>query len=671
MIRALSIGLLLCIWVIPALGQMDNNWRVHGVTVTDPWDVEPVGDIIGGLSLTVTTRTKAQLQVRDGAITASVAPQAPGNMYSRLTPSWNPGTRMPWFFSEHQHSTLGTREPFPDLYEICTIRIAEGADGKFWSEIFAGELPARNDVVCIPEGVGVIFDLAQNPRFRAVALKGKLHFIPTVSSQMTVGTIEVYQSGTLEMIPASTAVTMEMVFAGTIDTEEDPGQLTIGIIADGGAVRLIGSDAPASRWTRTVNALAGSRQITVEDTTGWQAGDEVHLADTQTGARLRYDFFSTYYEPQHEVGTIMTTEGDRVTLVDPLQFAHDGYIANVRRNVVLRSDLSAGGLAGHILFTAHGFANVSNVAIRDMGRTTVLPRDDTAYDEEGNVLHVGKNQRARYALHAHHVHEPVIFSGNAIVMPISRFGIVAHDSFVNIWRNTVIGAQGSGIFGEDGVEYGDVKRNLVIGTGNGLASIGERGIYRVNDDSRFAQTDPSGEPYKGQDLGFGNHGFWFRGPLMVVEDNIAAGAFNASAYTYFTHPSFVSGLVPNIPGIPDEIRGQRISIDRTYIGKYGSFKRNHLEGIFGEGGISLNYSSPIIPATNQLRGVTMKLHADNGVGFRTTHGREQSLLDPVWIGGGTAIKRNNGNNSHVYVTGDWRFLKFKELCNPDYFCTFE
>ena len=602
-----------------------------------------------------------------------VGAPAPGDLYTRLTPSWVPGTRLPWFFSQHQHGTLGTQEPLPDLYEICTIRVSESADGRFWSEIFADELPAADDVVCIPEAVGVTFDLTHNPPFRAVAIKGMLQFAPTVSTQMTVGTIQVYKTGTLEMIPESASITTEVIFTGRIDTKEDPGQLTIGLVADGGMVTIMGAPAPATRWTRTVNAPAGARQITVEDATGWQAGDEVHLADTQTGVRLRYDFFFKRYEPQHEVHTISAIAGNQVTLADPLQFHHDGYIANVRRNIVLRSDLSGGGPAGHIFLAGHCLPKVAHTAIYEMGRSTVMPRHDTTYDEDGQVLRVGSNQRGRYALHAHHVHEPVTFQGNAIVMPVSRFGIVAHDSLVHILDNTVIGAQGSGIFGEDGVEYGDVKRNLVIGTGNGLTSMGQRGIYRVSDDSRFAQTDPTGEPYRGQDLGFGTHGFWFRGPLMRVEDNIAAGAFNSSAYTYFTHPAFVAGLVPDIPGMPDELRGQRIKIDDIYIGLYGSFKRNHLEGIFGEGGIRLNYSSPISPATNQLHDVTMKLHAENGIGLRTTHGRNHTLFDPVWLGGGgdTAIKRNNGDKSHVYVKGNWRFENFADLCHPDPFCTFD
>ena len=228
----------------------------------------------------------------------------------------------------------------------------------------------------------------------------------------------------------------------------------------------------------------------------------------------------------HEIALIVNISGNDITLDKNLQYDHDGYVVNPRRNVVLKSsgenvmikqdynknrELSLSDVKnrGHILFGGHVHATVKNSQIENMGRTVVAERDDTKYDENGNLLHTGINQRARYALHMHHAHEPFLIEGNSIVTS-PRYGIVIHDSYGNIIGNTVIGAAGSGIFAEEGVEGGYVENNFVLGFGGGTG---------MEDTARFNKL-------KGEDMGAGGFGYWSRGPLLHINNNTAAGYFN-------------------------------------------------------------------------------------------------------------------------------------------------
>jgi hypothetical protein len=86
----------------------------------------------------------------------------------------------------------------------------------------------------------------------------------------------------------------------------------------------------------------------------------------------------------------------------------------VTRNVVFSSDLGSGKARAHILFGGHAYVSVNYAAMVDMGRTSVALRDDTVMDANGLPAAHRTKSTARYALHAHHIHEPITFHGNAI-----------------------------------------------------------------------------------------------------------------------------------------------------------------------------------------------------------------------------------------------------------------
>ena len=86
--------------------------------------------------------------------------------------------------------------------------------------------------------------------------------------------------------------------------------------------------------------------------------------------------------------------------------------------------------------------------------------------------------------------------------------------------------------------------NLVLGTGFGT---------RADDDTRFATS-------AGKDMGHGGHGYWARGSLMKMNDNIAVGWFQVSAYTFYIHcTNRMSTLVPMVEGVNDGIRGMNLA----------------------------------------------------------------------------------------------------------------
>ena len=70
-----------------------------------------------------------------------------------------------------------------------------------------------------------------------------------------------------------------------------------------------------------------------------------------------------------------------------------------------------------------------------------------------NVISLGTNQIARYALHAHHSLVEAYFTGNAVISS-PRDGMVAHNSRVHMLDNVIFDADGTGIFLEDATETG-------------------------------------------------------------------------------------------------------------------------------------------------------------------------------------------------------------------------
>ena len=554
---------------------------------------------------------------------------------------WRPGQQIPLYFVEYQNrKEARVGDWFPDNEAIANIEIKE--NGR-WSEIFETYKLNVEDVVVIPEGVEVMYDAHSEQVFRAVVLRGGLTFDPHTSTRLTVGTIHVEDTGRLTIRNANEETVSEVIFSGTVNKSEDPNQMNLGLLAVGGATDIEGADVETP-WTKLVEPVsAGTKRLVVEDALGWRAGDELYLADTSRGDKLTW---RNEHESETERVRIGSVQGSNVLLDREVRFAHDGYVANPRRNIVMRSDFddvfdTRGGSGeklarrAHIFFGGHARATVKHALLYGLGRTSVEVRDDTRIINGEKIVYIGRNPRARHALHAHHMHEPAYWEGNAIVSS-PRIGIALHNSIAYVYENTVIGSAGSGIFAECSIEFGEIVRNLVMGMGGGTGE---------TDDDRFAK-------FNGEDLGFGGFGYWFRGPFMTVEQNLAVGYFKGAAYHYYSHPGFVSQLVvPDIEGVPEELIGRTVGnvlIADTPIQAYGSFDGNRAEGVFRTG-LRVSYRQ----AGDDFKNFTVLCYARNSRAFVATHGGKRILTNPTFVGGGEGegIGIHSGNKVVVEVYG--------------------
>ena len=288
--------------------------------------------------------------------------------------------------------------------------------------------------------------------------------------------------------------------------------------------------------------------------------------------------------------------------------------------------------------THHGAGKfeVRNAQIVNMGRTTTDNIDSTVmspnpdYNAQANqaqmiVSHQGTNQIARYALHAHHSTVEVYFTGNAIVSNNgARDGIVVHNSRGHVLDNVITGANGTGIFLEDGTETGPVRNNYIIGQGGGS---------RGGDDGRFSTS-------LGKDMAHGGFGIWCRGKLALVEGNHAEGHFGVAPYAFFVHPNFISDkVVPDVAGTPPELAGKKLrDIEPTntnglQLQSYGGFKFNTAVATF-KVGIDLSYFS-VNDNDNVgsiIEGADIRNLASSGRGISTTHSKIFTL-DTVTLEG--------------------------------------
>ena len=493
--------------------------------------------------------------------------------YTRLNSDWSAGELIPRYFASFKLPIItGTANEsvgdwLPDIAKVATIRVEQSGN---WSSVLAGANLNTNDIVLIPEGVEVVYDLNSNPSFKAIAVKGELIFDPNKNTQLTVDTIHVYVTGALKISPQNSDIKTEIVFKGKINTGEDPEQFNLGLVATGGLVQINGANKETP-VTQVVEAKAGSSVITVEQNTGWKVGDELYLSDDQTNINITTPNYR--HTDQTEQVFITGLNGTLVTLNKALAFDHNSYITNVSRNVVLRSDVENGD-RGHILASGHAHVTINNTLLKNLGRTTVEPLDDTIVSG-ATISHVGTNQNGRHVLHVRFLQNSFLFKGNTIV-GAERIGILNHKGSGIISNNIVIGAKGAGIATATGAETGLIVGNTILGRGKGVGSIGKGSVPARSDSNRFKDS-------QGEDIASDGFGIWLRGPLTKVESNLVVGYFPQSAYAYFTSPDYADNIIPNIEGVNLDMRGKQIGVDSTPIQSYGSFNNNKADGLFGAG----------------------------------------------------------------------------------------
>jgi hypothetical protein len=393
-------------------------------------------------------------------------------------------------------------------------------DARTWSH----GVPTLNDNVLIPTNVTVTVASVQTEALRTIRVDGTLRFATNVNTTLTVDTMVVMNSGSLIMgtaaQPVAPNVRAKIVIAdrGPIDTNWDPSQFSRGIISTG-TVTIYGAQT-TSYETLAQQPTAGTTQLVLSSVpVNWKVGDRLVITGTDPSAN------------EDEERAILGISGNVVT-VSPLAFDHVApqsglsiYVANVSRNVdVVSQNPAQIDRRGHVMFMS-AMADINYAGFYGLGRTDKsIPLNDPQYDANGQLIPgTGTNPRGRYAVHFHMTGtDPgsmqAEIRGSAVV-DSPGWGFVNHSSNVDMEDNVAFNVLGAAFVTEAGDEIGAFRGNLAIrstGSGAGL-------------EDRQDQ----------QDFGHNGVGFWFQGPGVEVQNNIAVGQAEAG-FVYYT-----LGLVQN------------------------------------------------------------------------------------------------------------------------------
>jgi hypothetical protein len=383
-----------------------------------------------------------------------------------------------------------------------------------WSDPATWEdnVPEDEARVHIPEETVVTVDETTEARLKTVRVDGVLRFDPTVDTSLQVETLvttpgSVFTIGTdSQPVNADASARVTFVDHGPIDESQDPERVGKGLITMG-TTEIVGAEK--SSWHElSIHPRSGDARVVLEEEpTGWSAGDEVVVPGLSPD------------ENQDEEAIIERVNGRVVFLDRELSFDHvppeadlPTYVLNLDRNVRLASENETVARRGHTMFMTVA-TKIRYAKFDELGRT------DKSYPFT-NGIHgeppedVPPNPKARYALHFHktgidadlaHEVEGVAVHGSP------GWGVVNHKSLAHVTDSVTYQVFGSGFVAENGIERGSFRRNFALRSeGSGEFT-----------DSRSFNTRVS--PQNVDDFGHGGHGFWFQGPLLDIEDNVAAG----------------------------------------------------------------------------------------------------------------------------------------------------
>ena len=411
-----------------------------------------------------------------------------------------------------------------DSFSIA-LRSGNWSDAGIWS---TGAVPGNGAKVQIPANVVVVYDVHSDVHIECIEVQqfGTLFFDPVVNTKLRITDLMVLPDGALivgdESSPISGSVEIfwpdVALKQGTVASPGiDPQGWGNGLIVFG-KLRMHGRGLNETFVRFATEPKAGDTSLSLGQGVNWQAGDVLYLGDTT----------SSLTDSEIEYPVVQSVSGTTVNLSAPLQFDHRGaryedgtlqhlpHVANISRNVDLRSE-NKDGVRGHTAFLARADIDVRYVKFTDLGRTKNEKADNTTFDSNGNVTHIGTNQLSRYPYHLHHLVGPrnptntgyqSIGVGNSIVGAL-KWSFAIHGTHYSLVKdNVVVKVKGAGITTEDGSEAYNVIDHNFVGDVKGKSS---------------------GANFK---LGLGGDAFWFRGQLNYVRNNVAVNA-NRAGYEIF------------------------------------------------------------------------------------------------------------------------------------------
>ena len=435
-------------------------------------------------------------------------------------------------------------------------------------------MPSDNDRVLIGPSTSIQYGLVSGAHINGLEIDGSLNFSTLVNTRLLVGNLTVMPSGTLQIgttaAPVSPSVMADLVIADQpLNLAIDPSQYGTGLIALG-TVSIHGSPLATTWTTLSAEPRAGDVALSVSgDLSVWRPGDTLVLPDTRqllSGADA--NFVAGLIPQQWEEVVIDHVQGNQVFLASPLEFDHFGAhnvdgglellpnVALLDRNVMIRSE-NPQGTRGEVFFTARANVDIEYSRFQDLGRTDAFRAlDNTTFDANGHVTHVGTNQDGRFAVHFAELIGPVNatntgyqfqFVGNTVASARRWAVDVDNTSYGLLDRNVVYDAQGAGFVTEEGSEIGNTFSNNI--------AIRIQGTHDDGKDGTAAG-----------DYGRGGVGFWFRhGGNSVIGSVAADCTYSGFAIVgYNADPPFL----PNFRGADPAVVGQFNLITLTPAGDW-------------------------------------------------------------------------------------------------------
>ncbi len=436
----------------------------------------------------------------------------------------------------------------PDFSVDPTLTLKSGS--------FPTDIPVDARVL-IPAGVTVMVQDVIDTRIESIANLGTLSFARDRDTRLRVGTIQNFPGAVYDQGDEDDPIRAkcEIVFDGVLDPTKDPEQISVGLISFGGLTSICGDFAEGTSTTKLVMPIAaGGVTVQVESTKGWKVGDELQFSDDNPIIDIGSG------TPQDERRKIAAIAGIFVTLDAPLTYTHGqspegcgGTVDHLTRHIVYSQ---AAGTRAHTILMGETHAHVCCARFNISGRTRALAGvfvNDTIRNPDNSILVTGKNQRGRYAVHAHHLTIPFHFDRLVIDSQHSdaKWGLSHHNNHGDVTNCNVYGFFGAGIVGEMGSETGEHSGNSITRKSwNNRAG---------EDYKQFGQVDALGR--LNDDRGRDGYGMWWRGPFVKAENNKVHG-WVAEAYSWDVEPDLANPAL-NVLTLP-AIEGR----DPSQVGKF-------------------------------------------------------------------------------------------------------
>jgi hypothetical protein len=381
----------------------------------------------------------------------------------------------------------------------------------------------------------------------------------------------VLQGGTLQVgtqaNPVASNVKATILTADQpLNTAIDPEQYGDSLIGLGNVTIYGAAKTPFGRLA--VEPKAGNTTLTfASPVSGWQPGDTLFLPDTR---QLDWNQRTTYYVPQWENATIasVSSDGLTVTLTSPLQYDHLGardgngvlqylpHVADETRNVAIASQNSTGN-RGTAMFLQRANVNINSAAFLGLGRTTDDAIDNTTFNSNGQVTHIGTNEQNRTPVDFLNLWGPTTAQANGYQYTFTdnvvRCIMEVQD---HIWGIEV-----------NNSSYGLIQGNVVDNwSGAGISLVSGTEVYNRIEGNFVARIDGYGSTRT--TTGLDGLGYWSFNPDNAFVNNVATdiNQYGPYSYGYDINASFLGAVnVAAYQGADPALAGQSTSVNMNAI----------------------------------------------------------------------------------------------------------